>query len=246
MTQPRTAEPRGFFRIDRFTVPAAGRDELLRRLEETREVLRAQPGYVRDYILERTNSNEGIGLLTFVEWDATARVESVRDAVRARHAQRNFDPNEMYRRLNVETDIGTYRATDAAPSQAVGTYENDPSDELPVDDARDDASLKRATVRRHYKGEIIGSSIAHVMIHRATPDRLGYIAVDRFDGEVGGRTGSFVFQHGGSIDRGVLRPFGYVVPGSGTGELAGIVGDVEIAFIPPATHTITLTYRFEP
>lgn len=139
------------------------------------------------------------------------------------------------------------RQTDAvAPPRAIGTYQNDPADELPFDDAAADPSLKRATVRRHYKGDIIGSSIAHVMIHRATPDRLGYVAVDQFAGVVAGRKGAFVFQHGGSIDRGVLRPFGYIVPGSGTGELAGIAGDVEIAFVPPATHTITLRYRFEP
>jgi len=137
------------------------------------------------------------------------------------------------------------RATDAAAPRAIGTYENDAADELPFDDAPDDASLKRATVRRHYKGDIVGSSIAHVSIYRATPDRLGYVAVDQFAGVLAGRKGGFAFQHGGSIDRGVLRPFGYIVPGSGTGELAGIAGDIEIAFVPPATHTITLTYRFE-
>jgi uncharacterized protein DUF3224 len=82
-------------------------------------------------------------------------------------------------------------------------------------------------------------------MYRSTADRVGYVATDIFDGAVAGRKGGFVFQHGGSIDRGVLRPFGYVVPGSGSGELAGIMGDIEIAFVPPATHTIALTYRFE-
>jgi hypothetical protein len=254
---------RRLYRIDRFTVPGAGREELLRRIEETHAVLRAQAGYVRDYILERENGGGGAGVLTFVEWDESARPESARDAVRAMHRQAGFDAQEMYARLGVAPDIGTYRlrggdqsssaaqgsfvadaAQDDAPRRAGGTYENDPADEVPFDDARDDQSLRRATVRRRYSGEIAGTSLAHVTIYRATPERLGYVATDRFEGSVAGRKGGFVFQHCGSIDRGVLRPFGYVVPGSGTGDLVGIAGDVRIAFTRPATHTIELTYRF--
>lgn len=257
MTQVSSADSTAFFRIDSFNVSSAGREELLRRIQETHEVLRAQSGYVRDYILERTSSNEDIDILTFVEWDETTRPEAVRDAVRARHSQLGFDPSEMYERLRIEPEVGTYRqalpalqdgvsaAAQPQARRASGTYENDPADEVPFDDARDDASLKRATVRRRYSGDIEGTSVAHVTIFRATADRVGYVATDQFEGVVNGRRGRFVFQHGGSIDRGVLRPFGYIVPGSGTDALAGISGDVEIQFVPPATHTIALTYRLE-
>jgi len=249
MAQTNATGSPGFVRVDRFNVSAAGRDELLRRIQETHEVLRAQRGYVRDYVLERANPSDGVGLMTIVEWDGTARPETVRDAVREMHRRANFDPNEMYARLRVEADIETYHETRSlvSPSaaSASGTYENDPADELPFDDAPDTTLLKRATVRRRYTGDIAGSSTAHVMMYRSTADRVGYVATDIFDGAVAGRKGGFVFQHGGSIDRGVLRPFGYVVPGSGSGELAGIMGDIEIAFVPPATHTIALTYRFE-
>lgn len=261
MTQTTTGGASRFFRIDRFGISATGRDELVRRIQQTHETLRDQPGYVRDYILERTRPADAdeVQLLTFVEWDETTRPEAVRDAVRARHREDHFDPEEMYTRLRVVPDIGTYHATEAQvsrrdgsgvagqqPSQrATGTYENDAAEELPFDDARDDASLRRATVVRRYSGDVSGSSIAHVTIYRATGDRLGYIATDQFEGVVDGRKGGFVFQHGGSIDRGVLRPFGYIVPGSGSAELTGISGEIEIAFTPPATHTIALTYRFD-
>ncbi|MEP6494278.1 MAG: hypothetical protein ABJF01_16465 [bacterium] len=32
---------------------------------------------------------------------------------------------------------------------------------------------------------------------------------------------------------------------SGTGQLAGLVGEVVIQFIPPATHSLTLRHEFE-
>jgi hypothetical protein len=128
---------------------------------------------------------------------------------------------------------------------ATGTYENAPAEERPFDDTPADQTLTGSTVRRRFTGEVAGESVAHVMICRPVADRVGYVATDRFEGTVAGRRGTFTFQHGGPIDRGVLRPFGYIVPGSGTGELAGIAGEVEITFTPPATHTIRLTYSFE-
>jgi hypothetical protein len=99
--------------------------------------------------------------------------------------------------------------------EANGVYENVEADEVPYGDRSGSASLSRGTVRRRFQGEIAGDSVADVLIARGAADRL-------FTGRVGDRTGTFVFQHGGTIDLGVLSPFGYVVPGSGTGQLAGL------------------------
>jgi len=77
------------------------------------------------------------------------------------------------------------------------------------------------------------------------PDRIGYVASDRFAGQLGERRGSLVFQHGGPIDRGALQSFGYIVPGSGTGELRGLRGEVTIAVTAAGEHTLTLDYDFE-
>ncbi len=129
-------------------------------------------------------------------------------------------------------------------TQANGTYVNTESEEAPLGAQGMEASVSRGVVRREFAGDIVGVSVADVMIARGAADRLGYVATDRFTGRIAGRAGTFVFQHGGTIDRGQLTPFGYVVPGSGTGELAGLTGDVRIQFIPPATHAITLTYEF--
>jgi Protein of unknown function (DUF3224) len=129
--------------------------------------------------------------------------------------------------------------------EANGVYENVEADEVPYGDRSGSASLSRGTVRRRFQGEITGDSVADVLIARGAADRLGYVATDLFTGRVGDRTGTFVFQHGGTIDLGVLSPFGYVVPGSGTGQLAGLTGEILVRFIPPAAHSLTLHYDFE-
>ena len=129
--------------------------------------------------------------------------------------------------------------------EARATYVNLSADEQPSDDPAGGATISQGHVRRRFEGEIVGESAAAVLIARGTPERLGYVATDRFEGRLGDRSGGFVFQHGGTIDRGTLTPFGYVVPGSGTDELAGLTGTIQIEFIPPATHALTLHYDFE-
>ncbi len=127
---------------------------------------------------------------------------------------------------------------------ASATYENDSGTETAYDEPAGGPSLFRATVRRRFQGALSGESIAEVLICRSA-DRIGYVASDRFIGRLADRSGTFVFQHGGPIDRGVLRSFGYVAPGSATGDLRGLRGDVTIAVTPSGEHTITLDYDFE-
>ena len=129
--------------------------------------------------------------------------------------------------------------------EARSTYVNVSADETPLGDGGSGATVTSGSVTRRFEGDLSGDSAAAVLIARGAPDRLGYVATDRFTGRVGTRQGTFVFQHGGPIDRGALTPFGYVVPGSGTGELIGLRGTVRIEFTPPATHTLTLHYDFE-
>ena len=40
------------------------------------------------------------------------------------------------------------------------------------------------------------------------------------------------------------RTFGHVVPGSGTGDFAGLTGEVEVGQTGDGAHTLTLTYDF--
>ena len=56
----------------------------------------------------------------------------------------------------------------------------------------------------------------------------GYVAVELVTGTLEGRTGTFVLQHSGVVDGADSRATGVVLPGTGTGELSGLRGTVEL------------------
>jgi hypothetical protein len=62
-----------------------------------------------------------------------------------------------------------------------------------------------------------------------------------FEGRLGDRTGGFAFVHIGRREDDRLETIGYVVPGSGSGELAGIRGEIAISMADEG-HDFTLTY----
>jgi hypothetical protein len=71
-----------------------------------------------------------------------------------------------------------------------------------------------------------------------------YLAMESFEGSVGGLTGAFNFVHSASTS-GPDRTAEYfaIVPSSGTGQLAGITGDGGLAVDPDGTHRIWLEYQ---
>jgi hypothetical protein len=83
-------------------------------------------------------------------------------------------------------------------------------------------------VRKRYLGELEGTSVAEVLTAQG-PDGQAFVAIERVDGRLAGRAGTFVLQHGGLIGEGEPRAFGHVVPGSGTGELHGLRGEAAFA-----------------
>jgi len=70
-----------------------------------------------------------------------------------------------------------------------------------------------------------------------------YVAMESFEGSVAGRAGSFNFAHAATTS-GSDRQAEYltIVPGSGTGELAGITGTGGLAVDEDGTHRIWLDY----
>jgi hypothetical protein len=84
----------------------------------------------------------------------------------------------------------------------------------------DGPSLTRATVRKRFSGALEGESVAELL----TCGQLAYIANERVTGTLDGRAGTFVLQHG-AWEGG---QWGFVVPGSGTGALAGLRGDARL------------------
>ena len=71
-----------------------------------------------------------------------------------------------------------------------------------------------------------------------------YVALELIDGTLLGRTGSFLLRHLGVIQDGVGTLDCVVVPGSGTGELAGLDGTFAIE-ITDGVHHYTLDHTLD-
>jgi hypothetical protein len=51
-----------------------------------------------------------------------------------------------------------------------------------------------------------------------------FVGIERVEGKVAGREGAFVLQDAGIVEGNLVSGEWFVVPGSGTGELAGLRG----------------------
>lgn len=110
---------------------------------------------------------------------------------------------------------------------------------------QDGLKLNRNVVRKEFSGEMVGASkMEMISAMTATPGSAGYVAIEHFTGSVGGRTGSFVLQHSGVMERGDARLTVTIVPDSGAGELADISGTLEI-HNDEGQHSYVLHYEID-
>ncbi|MCF3643133.1 antibiotic biosynthesis monooxygenase [Rhizobium sp. TRM95111] len=100
------------YRTDKFTVPAAARSEFLDRVAATHALLRTQPGFVRDLILEKENGVATVDVVTVAEWRDEAAILQAKATIAEAHRRMGFDPGELMARLGIKADMGTYRAVD--------------------------------------------------------------------------------------------------------------------------------------
>lgn len=111
--------------------------------------------------------------------------------------------------------------------------------------AEPDDGYVRLSLDKTFDGGMEGASRVSMM---ATSDGRspsgGYVALERFTGRVDGKAGSFILQHSGIMAPGEMAIHVVISPGSGTGELAGIRGTLEIR-IEGKQHFYTLQYAVE-
>ena len=93
----------------------------------------------------------------------------------------------------------------------------------------DGATLGRMTIDKQFQGGLTGTSKGQ-MLTALTPVKgsAGYVAIETVTGSLAGRSGTFVLQHSGTMNRGAAALTLTVVPDSGTGELAGLTGSMSI------------------
>ncbi len=98
-----------------------------------------------------------------------------------------------------------------------------------ADESAAGAGLARMTLDKRFHGDLEAASQGQMLsAGTAVQGSAGYVALERVSGALHGRTGTFVLQHHGLMDRGAPRLTITVVPDSGTGELAGLTGTMGI------------------
>ena len=121
-------------------------------------------------------------------------------------------------------------------SHASGTFEV----QLTPQDTGD-PGLGRMTLDKQFHGELEAVSKGQMLSAAGeVKGSAGYVAMERVTGILHGKSGSFLLQHSGTMDRGTPSLSVTVVPDSGTDGLAGLKGRMAIQ-IDAGKHS----YEFE-
>lgn len=109
-------------------------------------------------------------------------------------------------------------------------------------DKGDGSTLARYSLDKQYHGDLDGTSKG-TMLTAGTEVKgsAGYVAMERVTGMLKGRRGSFVLQHSATMTQGEPQLSITVVPDSGSGQLVGITGKMNI-IIAAGKHSYEFDY----
>ncbi|QNN45969.1 DUF3224 domain-containing protein [Thermomonas brevis] len=127
--------------------------------------------------------------------------------------------------------------------QAKGEFEvtRMPQEELDIGGG---ASIGHSRFDKRFRGPLDAVSVVHMLAVMSPVAGSGaYVAMERVEGALDGKRGSFYAQHSGVMDRGKPSLDLTVVPDSGTDELTGLHGRIAIDIVD-GKHFYTFDYGF--
>jgi hypothetical protein len=114
----------------------------------------------------------------------------------------------------------------------------------PLDPANktEDNALGRMSIDKQFHGDLEATSKGEMLTAGTTvKGSAGYVAIERVSGSLRGRTGTFILQHNATMNRGTPQLNIIVVPDSGTSQLAGLTGTMNI-IIADGKHSYDFSY----
>ena len=116
-------------------------------------------------------------------------------------------------------------------------------DEKAYSEGPNEPRLTRATVTKTYTGDIEGDGqVEYLMMYRGDGSAT-FVGLERIVGRLAGRSGTFVLQRTGVFENGQAKESYFVIAGSATGDLQGLVGDGISAVGHGMEHPFTLRYE---
>jgi hypothetical protein len=114
---------------------------------------------------------------------------------------------------------------------------------LALEDDKDGAARGRMSIDKQYHGDLEANAKGEMLTAMTgTQGSAGYVAIEKVIGALGGRKGTFALQHNATMTRGEPYLNIIVVPDSGTGELAGLIGTMKIIIAEGGKHFYEFDY----
>jgi Protein of unknown function (DUF3224) len=105
--------------------------------------------------------------------------------------------------------------------------------------------LARIHVEESFSGDIAGDGVVE-FLQAARPDgSASFVGIERVTGTLAGREGTFLLQDAGTVAGNVVSGDWFVIPGSGTGGLAGLRGEGGFRANLGESAQVHLDYWFE-
>jgi hypothetical protein len=136
--------------------------------------------------------------------------------------------------------VSSTRKTHAVGKIEVHTYEPQTYDQ--VDGAPDVAEIR---VTETFHGDIEGEGSVRFLQASREDGSASFVGIERVAGEIAGRSGTFLLQDKGTLEGNTVSGEWFVIPGSGSGELAGLRGEGGFTAELGQGADITLDYWFE-
>jgi hypothetical protein len=126
-------------------------------------------------------------------------------------------------------------------NRAGGTFEVKLSPQAP-DEGEPGGGIGRMLIDKRFAGDLEGTSKGQMLAAMTGVEgSAGYVAMEQVTGTLAGRGGTFVLQHSGTMTRGAPQLTVSVVPDSGTGELEGLTGRMQI-IVEEGRHSYVFDY----
>ncbi|MDX6611790.1 MAG: hypothetical protein QOD75_976 [Blastocatellia bacterium] len=115
-------------------------------------------------------------------------------------------------------------------THASGTFEVKMNPQ--ASDKEGEPTVGRMSLDKHFHGDLEASSRGQMLaVGTEVKGSAGYVAMERVNGTLHGKSGTFALQHSGTMTRGTPQLTITVVPDSGTGELSGLAGKMTINIV---------------
>ena len=127
-------------------------------------------------------------------------------------------------------------------THAKGTFDVKISPQPPQDNVGD-PTVGRMSIDKQFHGDLEATSKGQMLATTTeVQGSAGYVAIERVNGKLHGRSGTFALQHTGTMTRGEAQLTITVVPDSGTGQLAGLAGKMTIDIAADGKHSYAFEY----